>query len=198
MSLLLETVKLQNRRFPYIFYHNLRLNKARKELFACTDVIDIAAQVSISGDIGDGIYKCSIIYNKDIVKVSFELYKRREIKKLKIIDADEIDYSYKYADRSVLNNYLSLKGDCDEVLLIKNGMVTDTSFSNIAFFDGVKWITPKTPLLKGTKREKLIAEGLIMVEDIKAGDLKKFEKASLINCMLDLEDTVIDRENFVN
>jgi len=44
----------------------------------------------------------------------------------------------------------------DEVVFIKNGMVTDCSIGNLLFFDGHEWITPYIPLLKGTQRAFLL------------------------------------------
>jgi 4-amino-4-deoxychorismate lyase len=75
----------------------------------------------------------------------------------------------------------------DEILIIKNGFVTDTSFSNIVFFDGIKWITPSTYLLNGTQRQQLLQQGAIIEEEIRPSDLKHFRFAKLINAMLDLE-----------
>ena len=80
------------------------------------------------------------------------------------------------------------KNNCDDILIIKNNKITDTSFTNIAFYDGIKWVTPAFPLLKGTKRQKLIDENKIIEVDILLSDLNKFKKAILFNSMLDLED----------
>jgi 4-amino-4-deoxychorismate lyase len=187
MSQLLETLRLSNRKFQNIFYHNQRLNRARKELFGCTDVIDIATEVSIPADLGDSTYKCSILYSTSIEKVNFEVYKRREIKSLKVVHDDTIDYYYKYADRSSLNKLLEQKGSCDEIVIIKNGLLTDTSYTNLAFFNGSEWHTPSIPLLKGTMREQLLGEKLIREKEIRFTDLHLYQKVSLINCMLHLD-----------
>ena len=65
----------------------------------------------------------------------------REIRSLKVVVDDRIDYSFKSADRSSLNRLTAQKGDCDEIIIVKNGLVTDTSFTNIAVFDGEQWLT---------------------------------------------------------
>ncbi len=114
---------------------------------------------------------------------------------MKVVGCDSIEYNYKYENRECLNELLELKQNCDDILIVKNKKITDTSFSNIVFFDGKKWITPSTPLLKGTKREKLLSDGKIVQNEIKLNDLKYFQKAALINSMLDLEDNVISIGN---
>lgn len=65
------------------------------------------------------------------------------------------------------------KGDCDEIIIIKNGLVTGTSFTNIAIYKDGKWITPKHPLLLGTKRAALLEKGIIQEADITVDDLMK-------------------------
>jgi 4-amino-4-deoxychorismate lyase len=75
-----------------------------------------------------------------------------------------------------------------DALFVKNGFITDTSFSNIALFDGKKWYTPVTPLLKGTKREYYIENKIIFERKIKVANLDKYWKVRMINAMLDMEN----------
>jgi 4-amino-4-deoxychorismate lyase len=197
MYLLIESIKIVDGQLQNIAYHNRRFNKARRELWNCQDEMDIKAFVEIPTDSSKGVYKCTVSYNTGIVNVQFQKYSIRKIASLKIINADDIEYSYKYADRDNLNKLFAQKENYDEILIIKNSSITDTSFSNIIFFDGVKWLTPNAPLLKGTKREKLLYEGLIKEAPLKLGDLQNFSKASLINAMLDIGDITVDAKNII-
>ncbi len=83
---------------------------------------------------------------------------------------------------------MAQKENCDDILIVKNGIITDTSFSNIAFFDGKQWKTPKSPLLKGTCRERLLCEQKIFEKDINLNDLSNYKCYKLINAMRDLSD----------
>jgi 4-amino-4-deoxychorismate lyase len=192
MSRLFEAIKVQSGKFYNIEYHNERLNRSRKELFGCKDLIDLKSSVKIPKNIEKGLYKCRVVYEKTISKIEFLPYKKPKIKSLKPIECNDIDYKYKYLDRTKIDELLKQKGECDDILIIKNGFVTDTSIANICFYDGQKWITPSTPLLKGTKRQKLLEEGKIFEEKITQKDLKKFKKASLINAMNDLFEIQIN------
>ena len=70
-----------------------------------------------------------------------------------MIDNDDICYPYKYTDRDNINRLIELRGDCDDILIIKNGMVTDSSYANVVFRDlNGNWVTPSTFLLPGTIR----------------------------------------------
>ncbi|MCX8011124.1 MAG: chorismate-binding protein, partial [Ignavibacteria bacterium] len=62
-------------------------------------------------------------------------------------------------------------------------------------YDGSDWVTPSTPLLKGTKRQMLIDNKRIIEKNITSTELKDYQKLALINAMLDLGEIVIDIEN---
>ena len=197
MYLLIESIKVVDGQLQNIAYHNKRFNRARRELWNCKDELDIKAFVEVPADATKGLFKCTISYNTGVVNVQFQVYNKRKITSLKIITDNDIDYSYKYADRDNLNKLFAQRDGCDEILIIKNQLITDTSFSNIVFFDGDKWLTPDIPLLKGTKREKLLHDELIKEASLKLSDLQNFSKASLINAMLDIGDITIDIKNIV-
>ena len=188
---MLETIKIENGKLCNIFFHNLRFNNSRKELFGCRDFIKLENILKVPSEQRLGLYKCRLIYSDTVKKPEFLPYHKRKIKNLKLVVCDSIEYNYKYENRECLNELLELKQNCDDILLVKNKRITDTSFSNVVFSDGKKWITPSTPLLKGTKREKLLSDGKIVQDEIKVNDLKYFQKAALINSMLDLEDNIL-------
>lgn len=139
-----------------------------------------------------GKYKCRIVYSTQIESIDFLPYKSKDIKSLKIIEVDNIDYAYKFLDRKSLEKAFLQKGDADDIIISKGGLVTDTYFANLAFFDGKNWSTPANPLLKGTKRALLIKSNAIIEKEIKTRDIQQYKKVSLINAMLDLSEVEID------
>jgi 4-amino-4-deoxychorismate lyase len=187
---LLETIKVTENRLQNLSFHNERINFTRKALFNKTDVWDVSELVRIPELNKTLIYKCRFLYSAIDHHFEFLQYTPRIISRLFLIDADYLDYSYKYADRRRLEllkqNIIDPYAD---ILIIQNGCVSDSSFSNIAFYTGSAWVTPDTPLLRGTKRAQYIASGKIVESRIHVADIQKFEKARLINAMLDLEDS---------
>jgi len=184
MFLLFETIRLQDGKLHNLEFHNLRLNQSRLSLFKLTDKVDLSSSIHIPVQCKTGLYKCRVTYSNQIQSIDFELYSPRNIKSLKLIDDNEISYDYKFTNRDHLNNLLAQRSQYDEILIVRKGSITDTSFSNIAFTDGTKWFTPSTPLLQGTMRNYLIKNNLILEAEIKVADLKFFQKARLINAML--------------
>lgn len=181
--LLLETIRTRNRQLENIHYHNERFNKTRKELFGESEKNDLQKIIKIPADLPRSVHKCRILYNAEIHKIEFIPYRIKKIKTIELITDDEIKYPFKYADRSALQK-LKNKSLADEIIIVKNGLLTDTSYANLVFFDGEKWLTPATPLLPGTMRAKLIALGKIREENIRPTDLRLFKKLKLINAML--------------
>jgi len=144
------------------------------------------------------LFKCRIIYSKQIEKIEFIPYQLSNITSLKIVVDDEIDYSHKYLDRNQLENLFSQKRNCDDILIVKNGLVTDTSFANILFYNGKEWITPTHPLLKGIQQQFLLETEQISTTKIRPSDLKYFKKARLVNAMMRFEDEVdVDLVNII-
>jgi 4-amino-4-deoxychorismate lyase len=85
---------------------------------------------------------------------------------------------------------MEMRGDCDDILIVKRGMVTDSSYSNVVFRGSYgNWVTPATYLLPGTRRASLIQQGLISETDISINDITKYTELKLINAMMGLDDT---------
>ena len=104
------------------------------------------------------------------------------------MEADVV-YSFKFSDRSLLNTLLQEKGDCDEILIVKNGCITDTSYSNVVFSKDDQFFTPDSYLLNGTKRQQLLRERKIRETRVTVSNLHYFDKVYLINAMLNIEDS---------
>lgn len=187
MSRLLESIKVYNKRLYNIEHHNVRMNNSRAELFNAKEQIDLSKIISVPDDLSNELYKCRIIYSVEIISITFQKYKEKKITSLQLVQDDDIIYTHKYEDRTEIEKHLSAT-KADEILIIKNGFVTDTGFSNVVFSDGTKYFTPSSPLLKGTKRAKLIADGTIQEEEIRTNDIQKFKFVYLVNALLDLKE----------
>lgn len=200
MSLLLETIKVTNKKLVNVAYHNARLNASRAAIFGVSANWDLFSIIKMPNHLTDATYKCRIEYGQDIELIEFIPYQQRAVKKLYLVEDNEIIYSHKYTERKALNDLKSQIDDSqnNDILIVKNGLITDTSYSNIVFFDGKSWITPDSPLLPGTKRRFYLDHHIICEKRIRPSDMNGFSHARLINAMIDLNDgEVIPIENIV-
>jgi 4-amino-4-deoxychorismate lyase len=88
----------------------------------------------------------------------------------------------------MLNDLWAKRGTCDDVLIVKGDLITDSWYCNILFSNGKNWYTPDQPLLAGTCRARLLAEGKIMSRRIEVEDLHHFTHFKLVNAMRDIEE----------
>jgi len=188
MCLLLETIKIEDGRICNLEYHNRRFNASRLEKFGIHSLLDLGSLIQIPSDLGKGIFRCRVLYKREIESIEFVQHRPFAADSLKLVFWDDIDYSVKYADRELLMRLFEKRGNCDEILIVKNGFITDTSISNITFRkDKGSWVTPDTPLLNGTMRMHLLETGQITEASLRPEDLKNFSGAKMINALMDLE-----------
>ena len=191
--LCIETICVENRELKNLTYHEARLNRTRSELFGYQDQWKLAEMIEIPDSIDNAIHKCRLAYDQDIDNIRWEPYVQRHIGKLRRVYDNGVDYSYKYDQRDELNTLFAQREDADDILIIKNGWVTDSFYCNVAFGDGTGWYTPNTYLLPGTQRAFLLDQGIIQEREISETDIFTFDAVKLFNAMISWEKApVID------
>lgn len=195
-----ETIKMKDGKPQHLAYHQARMERTIRHFFPTlsdTAMPSLRQLITPGESEKTGIFKVRVVYGAkgDVEAVEYAPYTMREIHSLQVVEDDDIDYTYKSCNRSRLSQLAARKGTCDEVIIIKNGLITDTSFTNLAIYDGKYWLTPKHPLLLGTKRAYLLERGIIKEADITLEDLKKAQKVSLFNAMIEFGDREIDSKD---
>ncbi len=188
MNRLLETICIENGIPQNIIYHNQRFNKSRRAFWPDAQPIDLLPLLKVPQEIKFGTVKCRVLYNAEIEEIQYMSYIKKSINRLKIVTTD-IDYTYKWEDRKAIDEMVEANPYYDDILMVKNGYLTDTSYANIVFKRDNEFFTPQIPLLKGTKRQHLIDEDIIIEKRIKPSDLSKYSHFAIINAFNDLELT---------
>lgn len=182
---LFETLAILNGKWQNLALHQKRYESALKTYFPDSQNIQVYqfADITIPRIAQQGLIRCRINYNAQQLQAEFFPYTRRKITTFQPIICDDIDYSLKYSDRSLLNQLLQQRGECDEIMIIKQGKVTDCSIGNLAFRQGESWYTPNTPLLNGTQRQLLLAQGIVIEKTICVEDIHLFDEIRIINAL---------------
>ena len=188
MCLLFETIKCSDGELFNMEFHQARFERSGVEYFGIQSHINLNEYIEIPEFAKTGLFRCRVTYSTQIEKIEFIPHQYREIKSLKLIEDNDIDYLFKFDARERLNLLFEKRGICDDIIIIKNGCITDSTFANIVFYGGEKWWTPDTPLLPGTQRAKLLEENKIFECRITPKDISIYSKVGLINAMNDLNE----------
>ncbi len=194
---LLESIKVKDNRIHNLAYHQERIARSLKEHLGSTKTIDFAPIIADIVRLPDILFKLRLIYNDSFLKYEFVPYQLKDIHSLKCIYTSKVDYAYKYLNRWRLDSLYSRKGSADDILIIKENMITDSYYCNVALEQDGKWYTPKTPLLKGTKRQLLIDEEVIIEAPLSVLDLSKYKHVRLFNAMIDFGEVEVPVSNIL-
>lgn len=186
MSQFIETIKAVDGEVFNFSYHKRRatstlsscLNTERLP-FSKSDLIDYLQAFS------RGKYKLRVVYDAEKYRLEAKPYLLKAINSVKLIESNSIEYGYKLNDRSFLHSLFELREDHDDILIIKNGLVTDSYYANCAFLKEGRWYTPHKPLLQGTKRAALLDERRIIEMEIRQDDIQSYEQCRLFNAMIE-------------
>ena len=190
---LVESIRLEGGRFFHVEWHQARMNRVRRALYGDVPEIDLAdvlyrrlGEYSFGGQ----RMRVRVLYDAHIRRVEAMVYRRRRISSLRVVELFPVEEGllrYKWADRRLWKALYGLRGDADDVLVVRDGLVTDTTIANVAFWDGRRWLTPAQPLMEGTTRMRLLASDELVPADIRVSDLASFEKIRLFNAMAEWE-----------
>lgn len=192
MYRLFESIRLENGKFQNLESHAERIARSSREILGVDRGQELMDALSDAARPTDGLYKARLQYDAADETISYSPYQIKPVSSLKVVMDDHIDYSHKYTDRKRLEELHAHRGNCDDVLIVKNGFITDSSYSNLLFLSGEKWVTPTTCLLPGVMRQSLLNAKKIEAREIRLTDLPTFTKIKLINAMIGMSGAEID------
>ena len=185
----IESICCINKQLRNLEFHQARFDRTRNDNFTEINPILLEEIIKFPTDLTDEKYKVRIVYDREIQSVEFLPYQMKSINSIQFFEIDpKINYTYKYSDRSFLDEFLK-EAQTDDLVLIKSNYITDCTYSNLVFFDGENWFTPRSVLLKGTMREALLQSNQISERNIKVSDLANFKSFKRINAMMNLEES---------
>lgn len=189
-DLLFETIRCENGVAAHLDYHQKRLN-ASVQCLGSTTLFDLRRLITPPKE---GVHRCRFIFDENAYAIEFHPYTPRKISSLQLVFDETIHYPLKYTHRDNLNLLFDKRQKCDDVLIVKNGLLKDTTIANIALYIEDQWLTPQTPLLYGTTRARLIDEGLLTPALLTPNDIADAQKIAIMNAMVgfvEIEDGII-------
>lgn len=181
---LIETIAVENGKLQNLAYHQQRYRQALAEYYPNQAVVmRNLSDITPPPEFQQGLVRCRIDYNATQQQVRFFPYQRRLIRTFQPVICDQIDYHLKFSDRTLLEQLYAQRNGCDEIMIVKQGLITDCSIGNLILLQNGIWYTPEKPLLYGTQRAKLLAENRILLRDIRIQDLQQYSEIRVINAL---------------
>ena len=190
MSQFIESIKVEDQKAFLMEFHQKRVNDTFAH-FGAQGSIDLEKIFKSLEHDEDGLYKLRIVYdlNRNF-KHQMIPYAIPEIEKFQLVENNSYDYSFKFEDRKEFEK-MKTKAKTEEIIIVKNNHITDTSYTNILFLKGETWYTPTTYLLNGVMRQHLLKEKKIKEAVITLQNIREFTHFQLINSMNDFDDMFI-------
>ncbi len=185
MTRFIESICLADGELRNLSLHQRRLNLAQLAHFGYGARIDLASQLGRRSLPAVGLFKLRVTYGREIESIEVDPYTRHRVQRVELVEADGLDYRFKYADRHLLDALRHEVATGAQPIIVQRGLVADATYANVCAFDGEHWVTPARPLLEGTARAAALALGQLQPATITAADLRagKYRRLKLINCM---------------
>ncbi|WP_027378745.1 aminotransferase class IV [Chryseobacterium daeguense] len=190
MSQFIESIKVEDQEIYLLEFHQKRVDQTFAH-FGKEGSIDLAKVYKHLEHDEDGLFKLRIVYDLDKkVRTQMIPYAIPEIHDFQLVENNNFDYSFKFEDRKELEK-MKMKSKAEEIIIIKNNHITDTSFSNLLFLKDKDWFTPNSYLLNGVQRQNLLKRKEIKETEITLQNIKQFSHFQIINALNDFDENFI-------
>ena len=186
----IETIRIQDGHVCHLSDHTDRMRRTADHFGFTAPTLPQDLEARLPTDLRTGTVRCRVLYDHTLREVTFTPYRRRHIERLFAVDAGTTTYAFKYADRAPLARPQISLAETDELLFIRDGYLTDTSYTNLVLRRGRELVTPDTFLLDGTCRRRLLREGVVRTARIRLHDLPTYDELLLINAMMPLREAI--------
>src|SRR5688500_210667 len=112
MSLLIESIRLLDGEFFNLSYHEQRMNRSLRALCGTEDFFDLGVFLEKCDNPDEGLYKCRITYDDQVQDVEFLPYEMKPVQSLKVVESNNIEYEFKYRDRTAIDKLFKRREGC--------------------------------------------------------------------------------------
>jgi 4-amino-4-deoxychorismate lyase len=143
----------------------------------------LESDLRVDDEIQPGQVRLRVEYDKTgVIRVDNRPYFKSVMALVRVFETF-LTYEHKFADRGDLEAIYKHRGLAHDVLMVIDGLVTDTTTANVAMFDGKSWFTPRKPLLLGTCRARMLRQGLLKETDITEEQIRGAQSVVVMNAL---------------
>jgi len=186
---LFESIRVIEGKPLHLRDHQDRINRSCLEYYAQLPTWNIIGALEVL-PADDAILKCRLEYNLSEYHFKCTRYQKKKITRLFLREGHELNYDLKWTDRSGINKLMDGLTFHEDILIVRDGLFTDSSYSNLAFSNGETWHTPRIPLLAGTCRSRLLENETLVEADISLSDVGRYKSIRLFNAMIPWHESI--------
>ena len=191
MSQFIESIKVEDKKIFLLDLHQKRVNETLA-YFGKENFLDLAKIYEKLEHNDDGLYKLRIVYDLDkAYKTQLIPYAFPQINSFQLVENNTLDYSFKFEDRTAFAK-MKNTAKSEEIIIVKNNHITDSSYANLLFLKGKQWFTPSTFLLNGVQRQHLLKTKKIKETEITLQNIKEFSHFQIINALNTHDNDFVD------
>ena len=186
----IESIKVEDQEVFLLDLHQKRVNETFKH-FGKEGSVDLGKTFKNLNVDEDGLYKLRIVYDLDKnIKTQLIPYAIPEIDDFQLVENNCFDYPFKFEERKEFEK-MKTQAKAEEIIIVKNNHITDTSYTNLLFLKGKEWFAPSTYLLNGIQRQHLLKNKKVKEAEITLQNLREFSHFQLINALNDFDDMFV-------
>lgn len=186
----IESIKVEDQEIFLLEYHQKRVNETFRH-FGKEGSLDLGKIFKNLQHDEDGLFKLRIVYDLEKnFKTQLIPYAVPEIEDFQLVENNCFDYPFKFEERREFEK-MKTQAKAEEIIIVKNNHITDTSYTNLLFLKGKDWFTPETYLLNGIQRQFLLKNKKIKEARINLQNLREYSHFQLINAMNDFDDMFV-------
>ncbi|MEN2434015.1 aminotransferase class IV [Weeksellaceae bacterium A-14] len=191
MHRFIESIKVEDQKVFLLELHQKRVNETFASFGKEGASIDLKKIFNDLHVDEDGLFKLRIVYDMSRqFRTQMIPYAISELDDFQLVENNNFDYSFKFEDRSGFER-MKTRSRAEEIIIVKNNHITDTSFTNLLFRKGKEWYTPSTYLLNGVQRQNLLKTKQIKEAEITLNNIKEYSHFQLINSMNEFDDNFV-------
>lgn len=182
MSRFIESIRLEDGQIFLAELHQQRIDGTLRH-FGSSAKINITEILQSVQTEQHGLFKLRIVYDlKDVVDVKIILYVPQKHTEFQLVENNTINYNFKSENREEFQQ-MKKAASGEEIIVVQNNHLTDTSYSNLIFYKNKQVFTPDAYLLNGVQRQHLLRAGKINTTAVTLDNFTDFSHFQLINAM---------------
>ena len=180
----IESIRYENGQAYNLQLHQQRVDATFDHYYKDSAPISLADIIAAHPHAEEGLYKLRILYNRELLEIEYQPYHHPQFTEYALIDIpDDYSYRFKSTDRQLFNHIGQQYPPHVLPLLVQQGRITDSTYTNLIFTQQGRWYSPNTPLLMGTMLQSLINEGRVQLTEIRAEDINQYDSIIPINAI---------------